>query len=53
MEELSEEVGVKGVGSTRRADTFRVQGRWRRGDRDGDGRTVWVDIWLEWEVSVE
>ena len=39
MEELREDVGVKGVGSTRRADTFRVEGRWRRGDRDGDGRT--------------
>ena len=32
MEELREEVGVKGVGSTKRADAFRVEGRRRGGD---------------------
>ena len=53
MEEWKEEVGVKGVGSTRRADAFRVEGRRRGEDRDGDGRTAWMEIWLEWEVNVE
>ena len=53
MEELREEVGVKGEGSTKRADAFRVEGRRIGGDRDRDGRTAWMEIWLEWEVSVE
>ena len=41
------------MGSTKIEDAFRVEGRRRRGDLDGDGRTAWVEIWLEWEVSVE